>query len=258
MTTAPADSRAKSQVGSGSSPRRRRRLTFNQRRRALAVALTLPALGLVTVFFFIPLGVMAWMSLNRWPLVGKIRFVGFDNYTDLSTEGEFGPALLVSTVFVLLVSPLAVLLGLGLALLIKTKRAGAPVFRSIYFLPLVIGFAPAAYIWLWLLNPDVGLFNRMLADLGLGDGQTQWLAETNTALLSAVSLFVWKTIGFSMLLLMGGLQSIPEDITDAAAVDGATGRGSCGSAQIPTHHSLVGELRPLVACRGRPLGLPRQ
>jgi multiple sugar transport system permease protein len=183
--------------------------------------LTLPALIFVVVFFFIPLAVMAWMSLNDWPLVGTARFLGFDNYTRLFQDPTFLSAILVSVTVVVIVTPLTVLFGLGLALLIQNWRRGVTVFRSLYFLPLVIGFAPAAYIWLWLLNPDVGIVNKLLQDVGLAHEGIQWLANTGTALLSAVTLFVWKTVGFSMLLLMGGLQSIPGEIVEAASVDGA-------------------------------------
>jgi multiple sugar transport system permease protein len=211
----------------------RRRRSFSHRRRTIGFLLTLPALVCVAVFFFIPLAVMAWMSLNKWPLVGQIRFTGLQNYTDLFQDPRFLGALIVSLTFVVVVTPLTVLLGLGLALLMKKNRPGAGVFRSLYFLPLVIGFAPAAYIWLWLLNPDVGIVNKMLNDVGLMDGSVQWLADTGTAVLSAMTLFVWKTVGFSMLLLMGGLQSIPKEILEAAAVDGASRARTFFSVTLP-------------------------
>lgn len=198
-----------------------RRRQFSRRRRVAGLAFTLPALALVLVLFFVPLGAMAWMSLSSWPLVGTVRFVGLDNYARLLRDSSFLQALGVSLLFVVLVVPLTVLLGLGLALLVKNARRGVGAFRSIYFLPLVIGFAPAAYIWLWLLNPDVGLVNRALTDLGVTQTPIQWLARTGTAVFAALTLYVWKTVGFSMLLLMGGMQAIPPEIREAAAVDGA-------------------------------------
>lgn len=198
-----------------------RRAQFSRRRRAAGLAFTVPALAFVLVLFFVPLAVMGWMSLTRWPLVGTVTFVGLDNYTRLLHDPTFLQALGVSLLFVVLVVPLTVLLGLGLALLVKNARRGVGVFRSIFFLPLVIGFAPAAYIWLWLLNPDVGLVNRALSDLGLTQHPIQWLAGTGTAIFAALTLYIWKTVGFSMLLLMGGMQAIPPEIREAAAVDGA-------------------------------------
>ncbi|MCU1432490.1 MAG: binding-protein-dependent transport system inner rane component [Actinotalea sp.] len=203
------------------APSVRRRVSISRRRRRVGLILTLPALLFVAVFFFVPLGVMAWMSLNEWPLVGQAEFVGFANYTALLRDPGFRGAVLVSLVFVLVVTPLVVLLGLGLALLVKSPRRGVDAFRSIYFVPLVIGFAPAAYIWLWMLNPDVGVVNRLLLDTGLAQTSIQWLANTGTALLSAATLFIWKTVGFSMLLLMGGMQGVPQEVREAAMMDGA-------------------------------------
>lgn len=198
-----------------------RRGQFSRRRRAAGFLFTLPALVFVVVLFFVPLVIMAWMSVSDWPLVGTVRFVGLENYVGLLQDPRFLRALGVSLLFVALVTPLTVLLGLGLALLVKNARRGVGAFRSIYFLPLVIGFAPAAYIWLWLLNPDVGLVNAMLKDLGVTETSIQWLARSGTAVFAAVTLFVWKTVGFSMLLLMGGMQAIPPEIREAAAMDGA-------------------------------------
>lgn len=218
----------------------RRRRTFLRRRRVIGFWLTVPALVFVGAFFFAPLIQMAWMSLNDWPLVGIIRFVGAENYVALVQDERFLGALLVSVVFVLLATPLTVLLGLGLALLVKANRRGVSAFRSIFFVPLVIGFAPASYIWLWLLNPDVGIVNKMLRDLGLAQGSIQWLAEPGTAALSVVTLFVWKTVGFSMLLLMGGLQGIPQEIREAASVDGAGRFRTFFSVTLPMMRRTVG------------------
>ncbi|MDR1808244.1 MAG: sugar ABC transporter permease [Propionibacteriaceae bacterium] len=173
------------------------------------------------------------MSLHDWPLVGRTKWVGLGNYKDLVTDSSFLHSLGLSLLFVLVATPLSVLLGLALAVLVQKNRTGAGVFRSVFFLPMVIGFAAAAYIWLWLLNPDVGHVNQILGDLGLMDKPILWLAHTGTALVAAVSLFVWKNVGFSMLLLMGGLQSIPDEIREAAAIDGAGRMRTFGSITLP-------------------------
>jgi multiple sugar transport system permease protein len=204
-----------------------------RRRRLVGLALTLPAVVFVGVFFFAPLVTMGWMSLHDWPLVGRTKWVGLGNYKDLVTDSSFLHSLGLSLLFVLVATPLSVLLGLALAVLVQKNRTGAGVFRSVFFLPMVIGFAAAAYIWLWLLNPDVGHVNQILGDLGLMDKPILWLAHTGTALVAAVSLFVWKNVGFSMLLLMGGLQSIPDEIREAAAIDGAGRMRTFGSITLP-------------------------
>jgi multiple sugar transport system permease protein len=198
-----------------------RRGSFLRRRRRAAMLLTVPALVFVGVFFFAPVVEMGWMSLKSWPLLGHATFRGLGNYRELLHDTNFHHALVVSVVFVAAATPATVLLGLGLALLVNRPRPGVAIFRSIYFLPLVVGFAPAAYIWLWMLNPDVGPVDRLLDDLHLTSSPVQWLANSGTAQFAAATLFVWKTVGFSMLLLMGGMQGIPTEIREAAAVDGA-------------------------------------
>lgn len=210
-----------------------------RRRAMIAVLLTLPGVAFVMVFFFAPLCLMGWMSLNSWPLVGKIRFVGLYNYLSLFQDPSFLGALGVSFAFVLIATPLTVFVGLLLAFLIRRNRPGVAVFRGIYFLPLVIGFAPAAYIWLWLLNPDVGIVNRLLHDLAITHDSIQWLAMPSTAFLAAVTLFMWKTVGFSMLLLMGGLQSVPQDVIEAASVDGVGRLRTFLSIQLPMMRRTV-------------------
>lgn len=210
------------------------------RRRAwIGVLLTLPGLAFVLVFFFVPLGLMGWMSLNAWPLVGRIHFIGFDNYVSLVEDPGFLGALGVSLLFVVIATPLTVFAGLLLALLVRRGRPGVSLFRGIYFLPLVVGFAPAAYIWLWLLNPDVGIVDRILRDTGLSRDPVQWLALPSTAFLAAVTLFIWKTVGFSMLLLMGGLQAVPQDVVEAASVDGAGRLRTFLSVQLPMMRRTV-------------------
>jgi multiple sugar transport system permease protein len=205
----------------------------------LGVLLTLPAIVFVGVFFFAPLALMGWMSLNDWPLVGTTRFLGLSNYASLFEDPTFLSALGVSLTFVMIATPLAVLIGLGLALLVRRRRFGVDFFRGVYFLPLVIGFAPAAYIWLWLLNPDVGIVDRVLHDLGVARDSIAWLAEPTTALASAVTLFLWKSVGFGMLLLLGGLQSVPGEIVEAASIDGAGPFRSFISVQLPIMRRTV-------------------
>ena len=217
----------------------RRRGSVSRRRRIVGFAVTAPALAFVVLFFLVPLGTMGWMSLHDWPLVGATRLVGLRNYASLFTSSTFLSALRVSLPFVLVATPISVLLGLGLALLVSRHRRGAAAFRTIWFLPMVIGFAAAAYIWLWLLNPDVGYVDRILGDLGLTREPILWLSQRGTAFAAAVGLFVWKNVGFSMLLLMGGIQSIPREIHEAAAIDGAGRWRSFVSVTLPMMRRTV-------------------
>lgn len=201
---------------------RRHRLTARGRRQAHGWLFVLPSLALVTVFFLVPLGLMGWMSLNDWGLVGEARPVGLDNYSTLFADQRFVDALLFSIRFAVLVVPLIMLVGFGLGALVTSQRRGVAIFRSIYFLPLVIGYAAASYIWLWLFNGQIGLANKVLTDLGVISVPLQWFADPMLGFIAASSLVIWKTVGFSMVLFMGGLQSVPQDLRDAASVDGAS------------------------------------
>lgn len=165
---------------------------------------------------------MGWMSLNDWGLVGEARPVGLDNYSTLFADQRFVDALLFSIRFAVLVVPLIMLVGFGLGALVTSQRRGVAIFRSIYFLPLVIGYAAASYIWLWLFNGQIGLANKVLTDLGVLSVPLQWFADPMLGFIAASSLVIWKTVGFSMVLFMGGLQSVPQDLRDAASVDGAS------------------------------------
>jgi multiple sugar transport system permease protein len=123
--------------------------------------------------------------------------------------------------YTVIITPLLLLVGFGLAVLVKESRPGVGFFRTTFFLPYVIGFAAASYLWLWLLDPGVGLLDRGLQDLGLTSKPVLWMSTPGRALLAVILMIVWKVVGFTMLLLMSGLQSIPDDVNEAARVDGA-------------------------------------
>ena len=198
------------------------RLSLSARRQLIGWAYVLPALLVVSILFVIPLGLMAWMSLHDWGLVGESRFTGTDNYARLIGDARFLSSLQFSASIAFLLVPVIMLIGLGLGALIAGNRRGVAVFRSIYFLPLVIGFAAASYIWLWLFNGQIGLANKVLVDIGLIERGLAWLSDATLGVVAASTLVVWKIVGFSMILFMGGLQSVPQDLRDAASVDGAT------------------------------------
>jgi multiple sugar transport system permease protein len=198
-----------------------RRLTFSQRRRLTGALLISPALLFVTVFFLIPLALMIWMSLHKWPLLGHPTWTGVGNYAAMVKDPTFLRALGFTAEYTAIITPVLLAVGFGLALLVRERRRGVGVFRTIFFLPYVIGFAAASYLWLWLLDPGVGLLDRGLQDLGITSKPVLWMSTPGRALFAVILMVVWKVVGFTMLLLMSGLQSIPNDVNEAARVDGA-------------------------------------
>lgn len=181
----------------------------------------LPAVAFTTIFFILPLFMTGYMSLYNWPLLGQRSFIGLDNYATLLSDKQFGAALLFTFKYAVLVTPAIFLLAFALAMLVNTALAGVGFFRTAYFLPVVIGLGTSSLLWVWLLDGRVGIFNGILMQLGVIDKSIIWLATKNLALYSIIVSVVWKTVGFSMILLLTGMQAIPLELYDAAKVDGA-------------------------------------
>ncbi|MBO9097674.1 MULTISPECIES: carbohydrate ABC transporter permease [unclassified Rhizobium] len=180
-----------------------------------------PALALVLVFFLVPLGMTAWMSLHNWPLIGVPRWIGFANYKALWNDINFWNALAFTIRYTIAATIGLLLVGFALALLVEKPRPFAGFYRTAFFLPVVIGFASASLLWSWLSNVDSGLFSPLAEALGLTDGRVNLLATFAPAFWSVTAMVIWKMAGFYMVILMSGLHSIPADFTEAARIDGA-------------------------------------
>ncbi len=200
------------------TPRARR----SSRRRALSGFLfVLPAVCFTAVFFVVPLCMTAWMSLNDWPLLTRPHFTGLGNYAKLLQDPTFWSSLLFTVKYTVAVTPPLFLAAFGLALLVQRRAPLVGAFRTAYFLPVVIGMAVASLLFVWLLNDQVGVISDVLMRLHLTREPLVWLDTTNTALGGIVLMVLWKASGFTMVLLLVGMQSIPDDLTEAARIDGA-------------------------------------
>lgn len=183
----------------------------------------LPAVLLVTVFFLSPLLMAAWMSLHNWPLFGETKWTGLENYRNLLSDRQFIRALLFTGEYTVLVTITIFAVAFPLALFLDSRKRFVNFFRTCYFLPSVVGFATACLLWVWLYNPDLGLFSVLLQRLGLAAKPVQFVQNYHYALLSILVMVTWRASGFTMLLLLTGIQSIPHDIQEAAKIDGAGG-----------------------------------
>lgn len=209
-------------VGGRGVPARGRRRSLGRRRRLVGAAMVAPAFAVVAVFFFAPLALMAWMSLHDWPLLGHRTWVGLRNYLDAFTDSDFLAAVRFTFLYTVLITPVLFLVGLALALLVRTGRRGAAFFQTVYFVPVVIGLASASYLWIWLVQPNLGPLPAIASRLGLSPPGSNWLAGAGAALVTVTVMVVWKVAGMQMILLLSGLQSIPTEIGEAARVDGAS------------------------------------
>ena len=191
------------------------------RRQITGLLFVLPAVTFAAVFFVIPLIMTAWMSLHDWPLLGAHSFIGLDNYVQMLSDRQFWASLGFTTKYTLLVTPPIFILAFILAMLVNLPLRGVGFFRTAYFLPYVIGLGTSSLLWVWLLNGRVGPFNAILQSFGLIQKPVVWLGQYDTAMFAIIFSVVWKTVGFTMVLLLTGMQAIPRELYHAAMVDGA-------------------------------------
>ncbi|TRC96707.1 sugar ABC transporter permease [Mesorhizobium sp. WSM4303] len=202
-------------------PARPRKLVGAGRRQWIGLLYVAPAVALVVVFFIIPLGMTAWMSLHNWPLMGEHSYIGLDNYWAILRDTRFWNALRFTGLYTVVVTIAIFAVAFPLALFIERPRRLTGFYRTSFFMPAVIGFASASLLWSWLLNVDSGLFSPAAYDLGLTGKKFNLLATFQPAFWSIIAMVVWKVAGFTMIILMTGLQSIPTDLQEAAMIDGA-------------------------------------
>ena len=178
-----------------------------------------PSLVPLVLFILGPMGASFVISLLRWDLLRPPRWKGLDNYALLIKDPEFHAAVGHTLFFIGGYLPLVLVGGLAIALALNQQLSGVSLFRTIYFLPVVTSWVVVAFIWRWLLNPQSGIVNYALSLIGIhGPG---WWTDPLWAMPSVILASAWKDLGFVMVILLAGLQAIPEEYYEAAAIDGA-------------------------------------
>jgi multiple sugar transport system permease protein len=184
-----------------------------------------PALVLIGVFFFLPVAASLLLSITDFDLYAvanpaNVRLVGARNYVDLLHNPTFWLALENTFYFALVGGPLTVAASLGAALLLSAKAVRFKTFfRTIYFLPFVTTLVAVAIVWRYLYHPQYGFLNYALGAVGIHP--IDWLGDPRWAMPAIILLAVWKNFGYNMLIFIAGLQAVPEDLYEAAALDGA-------------------------------------
>ena len=192
------------------------------RKRALTgLAMASPAIVLIVAFFLVPLVMTFWISLNNWPLMGVHRFIGLANYRRALLDPGFHTALKFTLIYTVVITPILFLLGLGMAFLVRRRVRSARVFQSIYFMPVCIGLASGSFLWLYLGQAQIGPLFDLLRRVGVVSADGNIFAGMWGALLMVTAMVTWKVVGLHMLLLLSGLQSIPDEVVEAARIDGA-------------------------------------
>ncbi|RWQ22771.1 sugar ABC transporter permease [Mesorhizobium sp.] len=183
-------------------------------------ALAGPAFLLLVLLFFLPVIAVFVIALTDWEFGARsLNFVWFDNFQEVFADAGFRRSLLNTIVYVLIVVPGTVVLGLLIALLIESGRSLRAFYRAIHFLPFMATLAAMAIAWEALLHPTIGLLNQTLSALGLPTAN--WLRDENTVLPVLAIIGIWQNLGFAMVLFLAGLKAIPQDLYDAADIDGA-------------------------------------
>ena len=176
-------------------------------------------LVLFLVFRFLPVIGAVFLSLTDYRLSGRWDFIALDNYTRLLTDGVFHEALVVTLTYTVIFVPLTVLLSLGTAVLLHQVVWSRGFFRGVFFLPYVTSIVLAAVIWKWIYDAQNGLLNGVLGLASIGP--IDFLGQSGSVLPSIAVTSAWKGFGYSMLILLAGLQAVPKSYLEAAMIDGA-------------------------------------
>jgi sn-glycerol 3-phosphate transport system permease protein len=195
-----------------------------------------PSLVILSAFVLYPLGRAIWLGQARCDSQGdNCRSNGWDQYVDVARSEEFQNALWVTGKFALLTVPAGVVLGVGLAVLADKYLRGIGVFRTIFSSTVATSVAVASLMWLFLLQPDIGVFANLgwVEDLFPVVSSPGLLRDPGTALMSVAATSIWANLGFTFILVTAGLQGIPRDVHEAAVVDGAGGTRRFWSVTLP-------------------------
>jgi multiple sugar transport system permease protein len=223
ITGAVPGRRARSAKPAGPKRRRGLRITMRRARREWSAYVFLaPGLIVFSVFTVAALLFAFFLTFHEWSAIQPYKpYVGLDNYKEMIHDKDYRQSV-VNTVYYTGGSvPLGMLVGLGLALLLNLPIRFRGMFRTLYYLPVVTPLVAASILWKWLYNGDYGLFNYYLLKTHVIDHPLLWLADQNLAMPSVILMTVWMSTGFSMVVYLAGLQAIPDELYEAAKIDGA-------------------------------------
>ena len=189
--------------------------------RLVASAMLLPAAVLIITFLIIPIALTFILAFTNTRLIAPEpgRFIGLENFANLFTDETFWASLRNTIVFTVVIVPVQSAIALAMAVLVNSKTRGTTFFRTVYFLPVVTSIVVVSMLWLFMYQKD-GLVNLLLAKIGI-EGP-DWLGDPQWSLFAIIVMSIWQAMGFHMIIWLSGLQTIPAELYEAAALDGAT------------------------------------
>src|SRR5437868_6827214 len=201
------------------APRRGRGYDAERRQAFAGYLFIAPAMLIFFVFTLLPVAIALYLSFTDYDVFTKMNWIGALNYQDVFEDEFFWRALQNTGVYTAVSVPLAMAIGLGLAVLLNQKLRGLGLYRTVYYVPVVTSMVAVAMIWVQLFDPLYGVLSNAIEAIGLKG--IDWLGDPRLALPSVIAVSVWKVIGWNMLIYLAGLQGIPEYLKEAAAIDGA-------------------------------------
>ncbi len=189
-------------------------------RHAGAYLMILPSYLIYFIFVFIPIVITLYLSLTNYDLYKTCKFVGFANYLRLVKDPVFLVAARNTFVYAIGVIIPQLIIGLILAVLLNRKVIGQRLHRIAFYMPNVASMVSISMVWLWIYDPTLGLLNQALK--GFGIPAHSWLFDLKLALPCIIAVSLWKLVGYNMIIYLAGLQQIPEELYEAATVDGAS------------------------------------
>jgi putative chitobiose transport system permease protein len=196
-----------------------------------------PALIIIAVFWLYPVIAVVYYSFTDYSIATPPVWIGLRNFKELAADTIFRQSVAHSFIY-LLVTPILIVLCIILAIVVNRKLPGINAFRAMYYIPVVSGSIAVGIAWRLMLDTN-GLLNSMLMSVGILQDPIQWLAEPNYTLPIAMLLTIWMGLGYYMMIFLAGLQNIPEELYDAAVIDG------CNPIQKHFYVSIPG-LRPQI------------
>jgi multiple sugar transport system permease protein len=194
----------------------------SRRRESLAGFLSVsPWLIGFFVFVFGPMMYAFWLSFNRWDLIGEARFIGLQNYNRLFHDRLFWQSIKVTILYGLGRVPLGILTGLAAAVLLNQKVKAEGLWRTVYYMPVVLPPVAVSLMWMWIYNPRYGVLNNFIHSV-FGVEGPRWLDDANLVLPSLMMMAVWAAVGRNMIIYLSGLQGIAQELYEAATIDGAS------------------------------------
>ena len=205
-----------------------------------ALLLTLPGLALFASIVLYPFVASLLSGFFEQSLVRPGReFTGLSNYVDL-INGQFLPVLRNTVVFTLACTAIPFVIGMALALALNTRIRANGFLRGAFLLPWIVPSVVVSFLWLWIFNANYGVLNGALLQLGIGDGDTAWLGQPGTAMAAVIIAKSWATFPWMMVMLLAGLQTVPGELLEAAAVDGAGAVRRFVSITLPQMKGVIG------------------